>query len=332
MSSTYVLTLQLRRELSVQGRSFDREGFFDWLWAEFGMRGGLVGVHEGTVLSEQAAQVGLETDSWTVDSGEAPRERDWIGGQEIETAELYFDSIEAARAARARIEKLAGLQIPEPREQKAQDWDAEWKASFQGAEIPPYWRILPPWVDGGVGSKGVLRINPGAGFGTGTHETTQLCLAALAQVCAKLPNGLDDEWALDFGSGSGILSIALARLGARVDAVEIDPLANENAKENAALNELTDRVRFHTALEEIGDSKRRYPVVVANILKPVLLQFADALCSRLAVGGAVVLSGLIESDVSAVSERYAKLLGARPEVRALGEWRALVWMPRSWGE
>ncbi len=310
----------------MRGQKLAREDFFDWVWAEFGRRG-LAGVHEGTVLSEQAAESGLETESWTVDSGEAPRERDWIGGQAVETAELYFETSESALAARDAISRATGLEVAAPREQKEQDWDAEWKASFRGAEVPPYWRILPPWVDAGRSTAGVLRINPGAGFGTGTHETTQLCLGALAELCTKLPNGLDDERALDFGSGSGILSIALAKLGARVDAVEIDPLANENAAENTRLNDLLDRVRFHTALEEIA-SPAPYAIVVANILKPVLLEFSERLVKRLQPGGALVLSGLIDADVEPVSARYGALMGIAPEVRSLGDWRALVWPSR----
>ncbi len=322
MRSTYVLTLELARSVRAREQTLSREEFFAWVWEEFGQKG-LVGVHEGTVLSDHAAQIGLETESWTVDSGEAPRERDWIGGQSVETAELYFESLDAAQSARRALESATGQKVLTPREQKAQDWDAEWKASFQGAEIPPYWRILPPWVYAEPGTQGVLRINPGAGFGTGTHETTQLCLGALAEISGKL-GGLDGKLALDFGSGSGILSIGLARLGAQVNAVEIDPLANENAAENTKLNELESRVRVHLSLGEI-EYDGKYSVVVANILRPVLLEFAEALTQRLETSGVLVLSGLIESDVSSVSERYRQLLGRSPIVRELGEWRALVW-------
>jgi ribosomal protein L11 methyltransferase len=162
----------------------------------------------------------------------------------------------------------------------------------------------------------VLRINPGAGFGTGTHETTQLCLEAIA----KAPRAAR---ALDFGSGSGILSIALALLGSEVDSVEIDPLAIDNARENAGLNGVAGKIRLEERLDPAPGS---YGVVVANILKPVLLEFADPLVSRLAPSGALILSGLIERDVDEVAKRFGALLGRQPSVGERGEWRSLAWM------
>jgi ribosomal protein L11 methyltransferase len=175
----------------------------------------------------------------------------------------------------------------------------------------------------------VVRVNPGAGFGTGTHETTQLCLEALGGLAleriadrGKLADAFDGLSVLDFGSGSGILGIACALLGARVEAVEIDPLAIANATENADLNQVRGQVRFSQTL---APSPERFPLVLANILRPVLLEFASELVSRLAPGGALVLSGLMEGDVAEVSARYTALLGGKtPEVFSSGEWRALV--------
>ncbi|MGZ3698975.1 MAG: 50S ribosomal protein L11 methyltransferase, partial [Bdellovibrionota bacterium] len=227
--------------------------------------------------------------------------------------------------AKKSLALIAGLTLGAVQEQKPQDWDAEWKASFQGAEIPPFWKIVPPWEkespppQGSTGaSKRLLRINPGAGFGTGTHETTQLCLQAIGELPA-----VTGARALDFGSGSGILSIGAAILGYEVDAVEIDPLAIDNATENARLNEMEARIHFS---RELPEAPHRYPLVVANILKPVLLEFARTLTERLDPRGTLVLSGLIDQDVAPVGEAFSKLLsGKRPEIRERGEWRALVW-------
>jgi ribosomal protein L11 methyltransferase len=131
---------------------------------------------------------------------------------------------------------------------------------------------------------------------------------------------------LDFGSGSGILSIAGARLGAEVEAVEIDPLAAAHAERNAVANGVAAHIRSRRTLEE---TRPPFDLVVANILRSVLLDFADALADRMAPGAALVLSGLVSTDVPEVSVRYARRLGGeRPEVYERGEWRALVWRRR----
>ena len=128
---------------------------------------------------------------------------------------------------------------------------------------------------------------------------------------------------LDFGSGSGILGIGAARLGAAVHAVEIDPLAAAHAERNARANAVDDRVVHARTLEGAPGS---FDVVVANILRPVLLEFASELVSRMAPRATLVVSGLVSTDVPEVSVRYASLLGnVRPEIYPRGEWRALVW-------
>jgi ribosomal protein L11 methyltransferase len=310
----------------------EREDFYTWLWQEFGGDKGLQGVHEGTLLSEEAAEQGLETESWTLDAAEAPRERDWMANQEWSDVDLYFESDALAHAARERLERLAGLEVGGVHEQEDEDWDAQWKASFLsnpfGVKVAPFWRILPPWVtpeEAQVDERNelILRINPGAGFGTGTHETTQLCLRAIGERAVRAGGRLKGERVLDFGSGSGILSIGAALAGGDVIGVEIDPLAIDNAVENAAINGV--KVEFARTLEA---AQGPYPVVIANILKPVLLEFAPELVRRLdsRASGTVILSGLIETDVADVSAKYSALLGGRvPRKHELNEWRALVW-------
>jgi ribosomal protein L11 methyltransferase len=329
-SSAFILRVGIPRQVKVEGRTLSREDFYSWLWEEFGGARGLQGVHEGTLLSEQAAEAGLETESWTLDAAEAPRERDWMAGQAWSEAEIYFATEAQARDAREHLSGFAELKLGDIREQKAEDWDAQWKASFLGnaggVKVPPFWRILPPWVtaeeaklDAG---EVVLRINPGAGFGTGTHETTQLCLEAIGQRAQG--RGMRGVRVLDFGSGSGILSIGAALAGGRVNGVEIDSLAIDNALENARLNGVESAVEYSRTL---AAAQGTYPVVIANILRPVLIEFAPELVRRLdPAGGTLILSGLIEKDVAEVDARYSELLGGlRPSKRELNEWRALVW-------
>lgn len=307
-----------------------RETFYDWLWALFGAQG-LEGVHEGTVLCEGAAEQGLEADAWLLDSAQAPQSRDWIGQQEKVEAELYFSNPEGAGKAAEILRRMSELSVGLVQETPDEDWNAQWKASFlnaeEGLEIPPFWRIFPPWKNRQdvplKAQEKFLRINPGAGFGTGTHETTQLCLQAVGEWSLVSP--AQGSFVLDFGSGSGILAVGLAVLGAKIDAVEIDPLALDNARENAQLNEVTDQISYSL---ELVQREQKYDLVVANILKPILLEFAGVLVSKLKPQGRVILSGLIEKDVAAVSVAYSRLLpDFRIEVKSRGEWFALIFSP-----
>ena len=312
---------------------WDRDRLFAWAWETFTSRG-LQGVHEGTMLSEEASEQGLETESWTVDAAEAPRDRDWIAGQGAIQAEFYFASEADAQAAQAEfVGQFGNLGPMRIEEQVEQDWNAEWKASFKGIDVPPFWRIVPPWDE--TRGPGILKINPGAGFGTGTHETTQLCLKFLGETAAT--RALDGRRVLDFGSGSGILAIGAALLGAQVDAVEIDPLAVENSEENARLNGVETRIRYSNQLESEavaplaemagGTSGGPYDWVIANILRPVLLEYSEKLVRRLKPGGTLILSGLIATDVPEIDQRFSALLGGtRPVHHSLNEWQGLKWV------
>jgi ribosomal protein L11 methyltransferase len=191
-------------------------------------------------------------------------------------------------------------------------------SSSAGVDIAPRWRVVSAPI-AERDHRVQLVVDPGPGFGDGTHETTQLCLQAIAALAPR-----DGPWRmLDFGSGSGILSIGAAKLGALVDAVEIDRHASAHGERNARVNAVDDRIRHRRALE---DTRGSFDVAVANILRAVLLEFARALVGRLTPGATLVLSGLVSTDVPQVAAHYGSLLREqRPEVYERGEWRALVW-------
>lgn len=156
-------------------------------------------------------------------------------------------------------------------------------------------------------------------FGDGSHETTRLSLEAVGALAPR-SQGFR---LLDFGSGTGILAIAAAMRGACSIGVEIDEAALAVSQENARLNGVEERVMFVRTLDEATGT---FELVVANILCGVLVAFADALVSRVAPDGALVLCGLVATDVPVVVAAYAPLLGRRrPEIYERGEWRALVW-------
>lgn len=200
--------------------------------------------------------------------------------------------------------------------------------------IPPCWRVVPPGQPAADVSDGVpIVLGPGEGWGDGAHPTTQLCLQAIAallpcgwQAARNAGHGTGDASAwrmLDFGSGTGILSIGASLLGAAVVGVEIDQTAIATAEANTVLNGVSARARYTHTLD---DASGVFDLVVANILRPILLDFADDLVARLAPGGGLILSGLVLTDVPALTVRYAPLLGGRrPEVYQRGDWCALVW-------
>jgi ribosomal protein L11 methyltransferase len=297
------------------------------------------GITEGVLLAEEAHERGYETESWVLDAGEAPHERDWLAREKTLHLIAYFKTEKAALNGKHWL--LAEYSLPaDPilKAEEEQDWNATWKASFTGIEVHEGLRVLPPWHEEWLkiagsgdssslfGKTGIVAINPGAGFGTGTHETTQLCLRILSTVAEK--GGLEGKTVLDFGSGSGILGIVAALHGAKVYCVEIDAMANENALENARMNGVENRVSITREIPaEIRGGK--VDVLIANILRPILLQFADEIKDCLKPKAELVLSGLIESDLPPVIQEYQKG-GSSFSVERLekNEWRAL-WLRRT---
>lgn len=311
-------------------RSSDRDAIIAWIWSEFGSHG-LLGVHEGTILTDQAVAEGFETEPWIVDQGLAPEHRDWVSELATAHVEIHCDTLVHARFIRNEIhQQHPELTQAEIEELPSQDWDAEWKKNFQGIELAPDWWIIPPWKseepEVKQSKKRLLILNPGAGFGTGTHPTTQLCLETLShhwnEILKQTKNPSPEI--LDFGSGSGILSIAGALLGGRVLGCEIDELANDNARENAKLNQVLDRVRFQV---EFPEKTKTFDLLIANILKPILLEYCSELVKRLKTGGPVILSGLIQPDLNEIIPRYQKELGVeyQYQVHERDEWRSIYW-------
>lgn len=182
-------------------------------------------------------------------------------------------------------------------------------------EIPPLFRVAGP---GDAEPDGrTIVIAPSRAFGDGTHETTRMCLQALSVFAPRRSHDM-----LDVGSGSGILSIAAFRLGARTCGVEIDEAANEAARANSRLNGI-GALRFAS---DWPVTDVLFDVVVANILRDVLLDLAPAITARLKKDGLLILSGLVSTDVPSIIARYTPMLeNRRPEVFERDHWRALVW-------
>ena len=301
------------------GESVDRDAFYAWLWEA---AAGLVGIDEGAVTVGEAAAQGLADTALVIDTAAAPADRDWVSRLEVGQAACWFADEDSSRAAASLLAAVRGCHVRGMRMDVAGADDARWQDAFSPIDVPGFGVVQPAWDEGHAeatadGTK--IFIEPGVGFGTGLHETTQLCLAALYAWRAR--GGRLDR-VLDFGSGSGILGIAAAVCGARyVDAVEVDMLVHEAIRANAARNGVAERVRvWPTPPADAGP----YDLVFANIVAPVLLEHATMLCAKLAAAAGLVLSGLREEDAQAVADRFAALLGSQPHVATRGEWWCLT--------
>jgi ribosomal protein L11 methyltransferase len=195
------------------------------------------------------------------------------------------------------------------------DWLGEWKKSWQPSTIGRF-IIAPPWSDvKQTPDQIVVRIEPGMAFGTGTHETTRLCLAAIEKY-------RESKSFLDVGTGTGILAIAAAMLSptVRVEAIDIDPDAIAIAHENARLNNVPDRIEFRTGT--IGDTSASANLVCANLTANVIVkimpQLLDSTCGRL------VLSGILQAQSEMVLECLRELGINEFDIESDGEWIAIV--------
>ncbi|GKS10190.1 50S ribosomal protein L11 methyltransferase [Paenibacillus chitinolyticus] len=297
---------------------------------EFGA-GGVSIEESGTLNKKRDTSLG----QWyELPFNDIPEGRAVIKGYFVEGTEL--ESI--MTTLKQSVEGLAefGIDTGNPsyelREVDDEDWANAWKQYFKPVRITERLTIKPTWEEY-TASEGeiILELDPGMAFGTGTHATTSLCLKTLEEV---IKGGED---VIDVGTGSGILSIAAAKLGARrVLAVDLDPVAVSSASENSKLNGLEDQI--HVKLSDLlgvfkeseaggGEDlgvKLPVQVVVANILAEIILLFLDDVYKVLAPGGCYVVSGVILSKQKDVENGLLAAGFEVEDVRRDGEWVVLI--------
>lgn len=211
-------------------------------------------------------------------------------------------SIEAALAA----EMPTAAHHQQWVELENKDWSQEWKRYFEPIKCGQRLWICPSWMAPHEPDAVNLLLDPGLAFGTGSHPTTHLCLRWLEQ----LP--LAGATVIDYGCGSGILGIAALLLGAeRVIAVDNDPLALTATADNAANNQIAPE-RIATYLPEQLPADSRADIVLANILAEPLIQLADTLAALLKPRGQLCLSGLLDSQLEAVTRPYQRAVAFQP--------------------
>ena len=220
-----------------------------------------------------------------------------------------------------------------------QNWMEAWKQHYKPILIGKRLVIVPAWMESPDPNRVAIRIDPGMAFGTGTHPTTQLCLELMEKQFDVGQWTMDDQTSLmvhgpssviDVGCGSGILSIAAIKLGAaKVLGVDIDAGSVKNSRENADANGVGDE--FILGIGSVDEIRRgefafdQAPLVIANILAPVIVRLFDAgLADLIEDRGAIILSGILQEQEERVVEAgQAKGLRIN-ERRQIGDWVALT--------
>ena len=231
----------------------------------------------------------------------------------------YFSEVPNRESVRSELfEALRIYELPSSsvrdmnlREVENRDWLEEWKKSWQPVEVGRF-IIAPPWTTlNNTPDRIVIRIEPGMAFGTGTHETTRLCLHAIEK------NFRGGSF-LDVGTGTGILAIAAAKMfpDARVDACDTDAEAIAIARENAK----TENIQFRVG--SVDDTTTSADLVCANLTADVIVQLLPALirvtCGRL------ILSGILDTQMERMLETLREHGISDAEINQDGEWVAIV--------
>ena len=216
--------------------------------------------------------------------------------------------------------------LPAPQFQVIQEvnWVEAWKEHYHPIPVGERLMVVPAWIDEFPPDRVPIRIEPGMAFGTGTHPSTQLCLAAAEHWVRP------GQPVIDVGCGSGILSVAALKLGAsHALGVDIDEEAMRAARQNAALNGIAERLELGLgSVAEIRSgtySLTRAPLVFANILAPVIIRLLEAGMAKLVEpGGVLALSGLLaEQETSVLEAVQAQHFSLRQRSQS-GDWVALV--------
>lgn len=199
-----------------------------------------------------------------------------------------------------------------------EDWANTWKQYYKPSKVGEKIVVKPIWEeyeakDGEL----VVDLDPGMAFGTGTHETTRMCIQALERYVKE------ESTVFDVGCGSGILAIAAAKLGAKLAVgVDLDPVAVESSIENVGYNNLNNIEILHGNLVEVIDGKA--DIVVANILAEIICILTDDVKRVLKDGGTFITSGIIHDRVDMVCEKLEATGFEVIEKNRDGEWNCIV--------
>jgi ribosomal protein L11 methyltransferase len=244
------------------------------------------------------------------------------------TLRAYIHVDDAAEDTKARLESALGYMnmmypMPKPTYKVVAeaDWAEAWKAHYQPVRIGKRLFIRPRWIDVPLQPDDIeLALDPGMAFGTGTHPTTQLCLEALEALTQPNMN------VLDMGTGSGILAIAAAKLGAaHVLALDNDEVAVEVAAENAELSGVADKITVGQGTHEtVVTAGQQFDLIVVNIIARIIMLMCEGgLGQTVRPDGLAIFSGVTSEQVDDVEAALAKV-GLQPYARRQqGDWMCI---------
>ena len=204
---------------------------------------------------------------------------------------------------------------------KQENWQDSWKRFIKARRVGRNFWVTPPWLDPPrFQRRKVITIEPGMAFGTGTHATTRSCMEFIEVARDRL--GDSGFSALDVGTGSGILAIALALLGAQpVSAIDNDPVALQVARDNFYRNGVGEKICLSGAA--LSAFRRRFDVVTANLTAETILKLGRALENKVANNGFLILSGILHHQAGDVTACFAARFRVRQRKRSR-EWVTLL--------
>jgi ribosomal protein L11 methyltransferase len=228
-------------------------------------------------------------------------------------------------AAASRLSPHAGKTDLRWKVVRAENWNNSWQRFIKPQRIGKSFYVTPPWLaPPKFRRRHVITIEPGMAFGTGSHATTRGCMEFIEVVAGKLSH--NKFTALDVGTGSGILAIAVAKLGAGdVWAIDNDPVAIEVARENLIKNGAAGAVRLTG--QSLPAIRRKFTVVVANLTAETILELANDLEKKVAAKGYLILSGILRQKRRAIASRFAGGF-AMIKCKQSREWATLLFSRR----
>ena len=234
----------------------------------------------------------------------------------VSRIKFYLTDDDAGKAVLARV--TAAFPECAVSQTEDRDWENDWKSCYEPIETGKRLVVVPEWLDVPDDGRTPLRLDPGIAFGTGSHPTTKLSLAALEDYAGSGVN------VLDLGCGSGILGIAAAKLGAkRVFMTDIDYVAVKTASHNAEMNGVKEKCEV--CLNDLLKEKQvKGELVLANITADVLLILSRDIVNHVDKNGVMIMSGIIKGRVDEVVERYTSLGFTLEKRKDKGEWIAIA--------